>query len=400
MNRRAVIALWIGFAFIFAWVNPVKAQSSTPFGQPQVDYLFGSSIWISIPFQSDAALQSAQLRLELPGAAPLAVQALFDSGQLLASFSPAQYPLRPFSPIHFRFTAKLSDGTEVSSQDFPFEYADNRFIWQQTGSPPFALFWVDGDTEFGQQALTAAMQGLQSARRYLDVIPEETVRIYIYPSPTDLQTAIGSNTAWASGHAVPELGILLVSIPAGAEQRLEMERQIPHEIMHQLQYQVIGEQYRSQPAWLMEGMASISELYPNAEYERALNRAVSAGRLIPFETLCAGFPSDAGSAYLAYAQSASFVKFIHRNFGASGLRDLISRYQDGLGCAEGVQSAFGVSLAQLEFRWRQEDLNTSPEAVVIRNLLPFLAIGALLIGMTSLGILVAARKPGARRKVA
>ena len=66
-----------------------------------------------------------------------------------------------------------------------------------------------------------------------------------------------------AGHAAPDLGVVLISIPAGPDEGLEMQRQIPHELMHLAQYEVIGENFTNQPYWLIEGMASEAELYPN-----------------------------------------------------------------------------------------------------------------------------------------
>jgi hypothetical protein len=61
------------------------------------------------------------------------------------------------------------------------------------------------------------------------------------------------------------------------------------------------------------------ELYPNPDYARALEIAGVNNTLIPFGDLCASFPADSGSAYLAYAQSQSFVTYIRDSFGVSGL---------------------------------------------------------------------------------
>ena len=100
-----------------------------------------------------------------------------------------------------------------------------------------------------------------------------------------------------------------------------MERQIPHEIMHILEYQITGTSYNQIPVWLLEGLASSAELYPNPDYQQVLEKAVDEDSLLPMSVLCQDFPRDLSGALLAYAQSNSFVRFLNQNFGT---RDTLS----------------------------------------------------------------------------
>jgi hypothetical protein len=154
----------------------------------------------------------------------------------------------------------------------------------------------------------------------------------------------------------------------------------------------VGEKFNQQPVWLMEGMASDTELYPNPEFSRVLSQSAATQKLLPMESLCSIFPRDASSAFLAYAQSASFVHFIYKNYGASGMLKLIDNYQNGLGCAEGIDTSFGVPLSQLEYRWKQEELGMNPERLILRNLLPYILIFAVVFGAAAFTIFLASRK--------
>jgi ABC-type uncharacterized transport system permease subunit len=121
-------------------------------------------------------------------------------------------------------------------------------------------------------------------------------------------------------------------------------------------------------------MASLAELYPNPEYERVLQKAIDNKSLLPMEALCPAFPREASGAFLSYAQSASFVRFIHQNYGTSGLKNLMLHYQDGLGCSEGAQAALGSSLQQLENRWHMEALKINVQVLALQNLAPYILI--------------------------
>jgi hypothetical protein len=183
------------------------------------------------------------------------------------------------------------------------------------------------------------------------------------------------------------MGQVLISVPSGPEKKLELERQIPHEIMHILQYQVTGANFTRQPIWFMEGMASLVEIYPNPEYRTVLESSTRAGTLIPMRSLCASFPRDAGGAFQSYAQAESFVRFLFSRYGASGLRALMDQYENGLGCEEGFSAGLATPLSQAEYRWQQEALGVNMGGLVLNNLLPYLLVGLVVIGAAALTII-------------
>jgi len=144
-------------------------------------------------------------------------------------------------------------------------------------------------------------------------------------------------------------------------------------------YRSLGDTYAAQPLWLLEGIASMVELYPNPDYARALEIASGDNSLLPFESLCASFPADAGNTFLAYAQSQSFVSYIHDSFGSSGLTRLTNSYSEGFGCELGATNALGTPLSQLDVRWRENVLGQNTAGVAMRNLLPFLLLLTLVL---------------------
>lgn len=296
-----------------------------------------------------------------------------------------QLQLYPFSKVHYRYEVLLTDGSKIGGEPETFEYDDNRFTWQSLESGIFEIHWYGDDTALGQMIANVAAEGLESAQELLDITPPAPLRIYAYTSSRDLQSALQlTNQPWIAGHTTPELGMVLISVPSGVEKKLELERQIPHEIMHILQYQITGENYARQPLWLVEGMASLVEAYPNPEYRTVLQSAASSNNMIPIRSLCAAFPRETGGAFQAYAQSESFVRFLFTRYGASGLRDLMEQYQDGLGCEEGFAASFDIPLSQAEYRWQQETLGINMGRLVLNNLSPYLLVGLLVLVSTGL----------------
>ena len=162
-----------------------------------------------------------------------------------------EFPLRAFSEIEYWYRFVAVDGSQFDSPRFTFFYGDNRFEWQTLSDETFQVFWHNRDMAFGQATLNVAHTGLDSAGKYIpnnSAAPStsETIKIYVYENAKDLQTALklSPTSSWVAGHTSPELNTILISIPSGLDQQLELERQIPHEITHIMQYRFAGDRFK------------------------------------------------------------------------------------------------------------------------------------------------------------
>jgi hypothetical protein len=210
---------------------------------------------------------------------------------------------------------------------------------------------------------------------------QKPVEIYAYASAVEMrETLLGPGKNWAGAHADPDLGVIMLSLPDGPEQRLEIERQVPHELMHVLLYQKLGPAYLNLPVWLNEGLASAAELYPNPEYILPLENALEHHNLLGIASLCREFPRNMSGALLAYAQSTSFTRYLHQQYGNSGLEALVEAYANGLECDRGIEVALGMPLSQIERQWRQDVLGENVAYSVFLKLLPWLLVmGAMIL---------------------
>jgi hypothetical protein len=180
------------------------------------------------------------------------------------------------------------------------------------------------------------------------------------------------------------MALIVISIPPGPEQGAEMERQIPHELMHILLYQAFGAAYNDRlPAWLKEGLASINEINPNPYYHQILSQAVEKGSLFSFSDICQNFPVDASGAYLAYAQSASFVRYLYDEYGAEGLETLSVIYSRSspLDCQDGLTQSLGVSLQELNRTWQQTLIGEQSTASRGSSPWPWIAVLGLVLAV-------------------
>jgi hypothetical protein len=268
-------------------------------------------------------------------------------------------PLNPFDTIIFRWEIEYGGDERYPTDEQQIEYVDNRFAWDQTSDEEthITVHWIEGegDLKFGQTALDTARTSLQDINAELRAPLPEAVDIYIYDTQDNLNAAmVLSGRDWVGGQAHPDLGVIVVAIPANnLVVTSRMERFIPHEITHLLVYQIVTpEGYRYVPEWLDEGLATANERLPTAEYELMIEEYRQQGQLIPLRDLCVPFSPDSQTAYLSYAQSGSVVDYIRERYGAQGIRDLLNAYKNGASCTSGVEEALGISLDTLDANWQ------------------------------------------------
>ena len=272
-------------------------------------------------------------------------------------------------------------------------HADDGFNWQTLESGMLKIHWYQGDADFGQAALEAAQAGLESMGRYLPSKLEQPIEIFIYANTDDLHSELVPGTEnWVAGHADPALGVVMVVVGPGQEQGITMEQRIPHELLHVMLYRHTGPGYQNIPAWLREGMATLAEMYPNADYDRTLAEAAASNHLVPLKDLCVSFPADTGQAFLAYAESRSFTSYLHKTYGSTGLLNLAASYADGVDCERGPEHAFGVSFSNLETKWRSSVLGQNSFLSVLQNISPYLVLLCLVLIIPLIGIAGTLRK--------
>ncbi len=380
-----------------AW-QPGAAQSSqVEVTDMQAAYEFGVSITFTARLVSDQPVETAVLFFQAQndthttlGLGSLVPQP-DGSTQLSYVHKMESYNLRAFSDIDYRWEIKLKGGQVYESPSTRFFYRDNRFAWDSLDEGEhFRVYWYEGDQVFGQAVLDTAQQGLLQIQSLLPMPAPSGLALYVYADSNAMQAALHPSSAdWVAGHADPDLGVIVVSLPPGPDQKLLTQQRVPHELMHILLYQATDLGYNNLPTWLNEGLASLAELYPNSDYRLLLDDAVQREALISMSSLCQTFPRDASGAILAYAQSASFVQYLHDMYGVSGLQSLLAAYANGLDCERGAQKALGRSLTQLERDWRRDALAEDTTATVANNLLPWLILlGAV---MTAPVVLVVRR---------
>ncbi|MBI1855722.1 MAG: hypothetical protein HYR93_07660 [Chloroflexi bacterium] len=393
---------WIGFGF----TRPPQIQSAFDVSGVGVAYNFGQQITFTARLMStsgspitQAAISFRDINEQNTRVEQLTIN---PDGTTMFQYNAAQNVLAPFATIVFSYQVAFANGQTAASVPFYFRYEDNRFSWKSLTDGTVTVRWYNGGDTFGRAALDAARVSLRDVGQLLSASLDAPLDVYVYANAGDLQSALTlGGKQWVAGHADPALSVVMVSVSPGDAQTIELQRQVPHELAHVMLYRSIGAAgYDRLPAWLNEGIASMAELYPNPDYARALALASQNNSLMPIADLCASFPSDSGGAFLAYAQSESFARYLRSTYGDTGLIALTKSYGDGLDCNLGAMRAIGAPLDQLDARWRESALGQNVIGVAARNLLPYIILLALILVVPIWGALavVIERKRNERKQ--
>ncbi|MCE1253647.1 MAG: hypothetical protein LWX83_08885, partial [Anaerolineae bacterium] len=292
--------------------------------------------------------------------------------------------LPAFSRLNYSYQAYDAGGKIHKSPDYTFLYGDNRFDWKTLDQNQFILHWYSGSNLLSEDLTSISQKGIQSALKHFPAQASPIFSLYLYDNSQALHQALKiSGASQVIAHSLPEENILLLSVNATAPDiKIQLERQIPHEISHLIQRQVMAESYGNLPLWFSEGAAGLAELYPDAEDEKRVTDAAQKNALLSFKDLCLALPPDETQNSLAYAQSKQFVAFLEDSYGQPGMQNLVNVYHDGLDCEHGFKTALGLSLDQAEENWKRERLNIPSNAFFISNVLPYLITGMLLLAST------------------
>ncbi len=352
-------------------------------------YRFGEALILKGKIQIQNPPQEVSLVLESNSQTVVESLSLDGQGNFEYQDNFQQLSLRPFERVEYWLEGVLQDGTPFTTPKREFLYEDNRFPWKTRSQPPFRVHWRQGDLQFAQTALNVARDAQLAIKELFPIEGNLPIDIYIYATPGELRQVFqDSNPKWVGAHADPDLGVILISVSEGMDQRLQMEQQIPHEMMHIFLYRYHPTAYANLPAWLKEGLATTVEFYPNPDYYTLLETARQNQSLLSLPVLCQNFPSEAARAYVAYAQSAAIVQYLMDQYGIEKIRQLIDAYGEQLDCEAGFYRTYGFSLAQLEGEWQKARFGEANSSRVLANLAPW---GILLVCVLFLPLILSWR---------
>lgn len=198
-------------------------------------------------------------------------------------------------------------------------------------------------------AAVAAEEGLR-LEQWLGQRGPATVDVILAPdSETFQDLQPGQAPHWAAGTAWPEHGEIWLR----ADLRNDGPQRIEHVLAHELAHTYLGAVLPQRaPRWFDEGFARAFAFEWTVEEQVVLLQAALWGDLGPISTLNARWPSEAGPARVAYAQSADFVRWIQGQDDGAMPR-LVRLLARGQSMDLALRGSIGIDLATAEARWRE-----------------------------------------------
>lgn len=202
------------------------------------------------------------------------------------------------------------------------------------------------------------------------VEPDRPFELYVYRSHRDFIEAGGLATR---KYTVGIASSLDQSIAVDASGAFVVLREVlAHEITHAVTFRVLGEHASRLPLWFTEGIAKHYSEAPVEADDRLVAEAAAVGVLMPLWTMEEDFPEKRES--LAYAQSASAIRYMIDRFGASSPRTVLTRLARGRSFDQAMVEATGLTSRRFADDWYAR---ISERYRILR----FVRIGGALVGV-------------------
>jgi hypothetical protein len=256
----------------------------------------------------------------------------------------------PNTPIRVRWRITADGATRIGPEARTV-VSDERFEWKTLRGDVVRVHWYDGDRAFGERALRIGEREVDETAKLLGVTETEPVDFFIYADRDAFYDALGPGTREnVGGQANSEIRTLFANIEPSSIDDPWVDNVVPHELIHLVFDTAVDNPYHFPPRWLNEGLATYLSVGYDAGDRAAIDRAASAGTLIPLEGLTAQFPTGAGFG-LAYSEAVSAVDYLVREHGQDTLVSLVKSYADGKTDDEAFEGAIGMDVAAFNDAW-------------------------------------------------
>lgn len=143
---------------------------------------------------------------------------------------------------------------------------------------------------------------------------------------------------------------------------------VAHELVHELLDQYAGEFGRLIPRWFHEGLAQVlaGDTYLHVREEELVFRLLNR-TLLSFEQLRHNFPTTQPSLRIAYAQSYSYVAWLHERYGLPALLRLVAAVDRDISFEGALVGMTQRSTLDLAEAWRDKVLHSGAPWRVLFN---------------------------------
>ncbi|MFT4040106.1 MAG: peptidase MA family metallohydrolase [Thermomicrobiales bacterium] len=253
--------------------------------------------------------------------------------------------------VIYRWRITDTEGNVTETPDQTTHYFDTRYDWTELEGPRVTVYTYDASPEFRQQILDSAEQTIDRLHTAYGILPTQRIRIWAYPNKEDFYGSLAPNSEpWIAGQAQPSLYLISAILPP--DDTREMDRVVPHEVTHQVIYQVTQNPFNYPPLWLNEGLAVYWQRTGRDRFYTYALEMAKEGNVPPLRTLNGEFAYDTQGALGSYALSLSVVIYILDTYGDEAMAKLLHAFTQGISYEDAVEQGLGLTYDELDAGWR------------------------------------------------
>jgi|TARA_B100000315_G_scaffold122149_1_gene112043 hypothetical protein len=252
--------------------------------------------------------------------------------------------------IEYHYVFRNVDGSRFETERYHVEYLDPQYDWQRLDAGPVVVLWHDRPRSSVEAAAELVTDRVSRIASVLGSRPDHKMKAVIVNNRSEAQRSFplisqaASDSSLYGGFAYGQFDVFVLS-------GLDADGMI-HELTHLFVDEAIDSPLAKIPAWLGEGIAMYFENGTGGRDTEVANAAARRS-LIPLHSMgtVPGKPSEVRQ---FYAQAWSVVDFMIESFGDERMSLLLRSIDGGQTIGEATQTAYGLSIDQLDAAWRSQ----------------------------------------------
>ena len=252
--------------------------------------------------------------------------------------------------IQYHYRIGDSEGNDLQTPAYSLEYRDPRYRWRELRRGNMVILYHDLPAERVADVAAKVDQRLEEAVAVVGLEEMPPVKAVILNGRREADRTFPPVSRAArrghlyAGFAYAEYDLFVL---AG----LGVDGMV-HEATHLLVDEALSSPRARLPAWLNEGLAMYFES-PSSHRRAAVERAARRGGLLSLRSTntIPGRPQDVR---MFYSQSWSVVDHMIDTYGTERMTALLKAINNGVGVEDSITEVYGVSLGELESRWKRE----------------------------------------------
>ena len=353
----ATFLLLLVAAATFAAGRPAAATEGIEVRSQAAQNRFPDGVQFTLFLASDSDITSVRLRFRvLPGGVSVSARPQCTSGRVVnctvtVGITRSSYMV-PGADIVYAWQIEDASGDQLETAEALFTYEDDRFDWESVSEGNLTAFFYFGNDETQRAVLRTARETIDQLSALLRTEIDFPVKIWVYTTARDMQSAVASRLGRGPNTSVQTLGEVGASDTALVSRDTDFLNIVRHELAHIVSGQATANHISDLPVWISEGISTYAQRVLLPSEAQALALAIRRDAVLPITSLSASARGTADVVSLFYAESGSIIAHLIASGGEEAFGEFIS-VLGGETVDDALMQVYGIDRLGLENDWRQ-----------------------------------------------